>query len=95
MKMKPYGVPRNYNAWDWDERGCQSKENKISSNSRRSIRRIFKKAFRLEQKRDLESKVLTNEEECVIVYTQNQKEPELCWLEDLDDISFSSSLLDK
>lgn len=46
LKMMAYGVPRNESDWDWDVRGCQSSEHKISSKRRQESRRLFRKQFR-------------------------------------------------
>ena len=59
--MLPYGLPRNFNAQDWNERGCQSKINKISSKRRRTTRRYFKKKERALNKH------LTNRETYVTI----------------------------
>lgn len=105
--MRAYGLPRNHNACDWDERGCKSSVNKISSKRRRTSRRIFKKAYRLENKRNMieelqesnkeyfnRMRVLTKQESRDIVYTSNRDRDEY-WLDYLDDNRFQSGLLDK
>lgn len=61
--MLPYGLPRNHNAWDWDERGCKSQVNKISSKRRKTSRRIFKKKERALNRH------LTNREKYAIITT--------------------------